>query len=209
MKDKKFYVVWKGNNPGIFSSWDDCKKSVTDYQGARFKSFNNEWLAKFAYEVGPNKNIWELMPKEVYKEISTHIELPVLQSISVDAACSGNPGVMEYRGVFTQTGTGYFAEGPFDEATVNLGEFLAIVHALALMHKNKLQLPVYSDSITAMKWVREKKVNTKLRQTPNNQKVFEYVTRALAWLRNHEYKNNIMKWDTTNWGEIPADFGRK
>ena len=29
------------------------------------------------------------------------------------------------------------------------------------------------------------------------------------WLRTHPFRVPILKWDTQNWGEIPADFGRK
>ena len=116
---------------------------------------------------------------------------------------------MEYQGVFTETETHVFHQGPFPEATVNIGEFLALVHALAYLKKNKLDMPIYSDSLTALAWVRKKKVNTKLRPNETNKKVFELIERALFWLNNNTYDTQILKWNTKVWGEIPADFGRK
>jgi ribonuclease HI len=93
--------------------------------------------------------------------------------------------------------------------TNNIGEFLAIVHALAFLKKHEVNIPVYTDSLTALKWVKDKKVKTKLKETPENEELFELIERAVNWLNNNTYNNAILKWDTKNWGEIPADFGRK
>lgn len=133
----------------------------------------------------------------------------IKESLSVDAACSGNPGRMEYRGVDTGTGRVIFHVGPFEQATNNIGEFLALVHALALLKKQNLNLPVYSDSVTARAWVRNKKCKTTLERSPANRPVFELVERAEIWLQNNTCSNPVLIWDTKNWGEIPADFGRK
>jgi ribonuclease HI len=131
------------------------------------------------------------------------------ESLSVDAACSGNPGIMEYRGVETGTGREIFHVGPFNPATNNIGEFLALVHGLALLKQQNLELPIYSDSTTALAWVRKKKCNSKLERTNTNQEVFDLIQRAEKWLRLNDYKNPVLKWETERWGEIPADFGRK
>jgi ribonuclease HI len=129
---------------------------------------------------------------------------------SVDAACSGNPGAMEYRGVITDTGQELFRQGPFKKGTNNIGEFLAIVHALALLKKlgdsNRI---IYTDSRTAMAWVRNKKVKTLLKKEAANEDIFDLIDRALKWLASNTYSNKIIKWETKRWGEIPADFGRK
>jgi ribonuclease HI len=131
-------------------------------------------------------------------------------SIAVDAACSGNPGLMEYRGVVTSTGDVIFHLGPFPDSTNNIGEFLALVHGLAHLNKTEqFTTPVYTDSLTARAWVRDKKIKSKIKPTERNAKVFELVQRALVWLETHSYQNPILVWDTPNWGEIPADFGRK
>jgi ribonuclease HI len=134
------------------------------------------------------------------------IQLP---SLSVDAACSGNPGVMEYRGVDTATGREIFRMGPYPDGTNNVGEFLALVHGLSLLKKHNSNLPIYSDSVSAMAWVRAKQCKTKLMRTERNIPLFDLIARAERWLQTNTYTNKILKWDTPNWGEIPADFGRK
>ena len=57
---------------------------------------------------------------------------------AVDAACSGNPGPMEYQCIDLATGAQVFHFGPI-HGTNNIGEFLAIVHALALMEKQGIK----------------------------------------------------------------------
>lgn len=129
-------------------------------------------------------------------------------AIAVDAACSGNPGPMEYRGVDLQTGQQIFHYGPV-LGTNNIGEFLAIVHALALLQQQGSDKTIYSDSISGMAWVRNRKAKTTLPMTDENAKLWEVIFRAERWLQTHTYRNRIIKWDTDKWGEIPADFGRK
>ena len=210
MSKNKFFVVWKGKQPGIYSSWEECKRQVHQFEGALFKGFATEEEAKKAFESLPwkyigtrnnaqNKPSGEKMP----------IGQPIMESISVDAACSGNPGLLEYRGVYTKTGKEIFHQGPFRNGTNNIGEFLAIVHALALMKQNNSQLPLYSDSRTALKWVKQKKANTKLEKNEENKSLFELIERAENWLQNNDYSTPLLKWETEAWGEIPADFGRK
>ena len=117
---------------------------------------------------------------------------------------------MEYRGVDTKTVYEFFRQGPFQRGTNNIGEFLALVHALAYLKKEgKDSLVIYTDSRTAMSWVRNKKVKTTLKKTGQNAILFELMDRGITWLKNNSYKNPIIKWDTKSWGEIPADFGRK
>ena len=130
------------------------------------------------------------------------------QTLCVDAACSGNPGAMEYRGVFLAEGREIFHFGPV-HGTNNIGEFLAIVHALALLDKQGTKMPIYSDSATAISWVRRKQCRTQLARTPRTEKLYEMIARAEAWLKAHRVTNPILKWETDQWGEIPADFGRK
>ena len=134
---------------------------------------------------------------------------PNYNSISVDAASSGNPGIMEYRGVDTKTKKQIFIQGPFPEGTNNIGVFLALVHGLAILKNNNSDRILYTDSRTAMSWVRKKICNTKLVRNTKNKPVFDLVDRAVDWLKNNSYKTVIVKWETKAWGEIPADFGRK
>ena len=129
-------------------------------------------------------------------------------AIAVDAACSGNPGPMEYRGVDLRTGQQVFHYGPI-QGTNNIGEFLAIVHALALLWQSGSDMTVYSDSKSGMAWVRKRIAKTTLALTPETEKALQMVRRAEFWLQTHAYPNKVVKWETDRWGEIPADFGRK
>jgi ribonuclease HI len=202
-KKQKFYVVWKGVKPGVYRTWNDCKDQITAFEGAQYKSFNSLQEATDAFRENPAKHLYS---KKNTTKAASSIMTP---SLSVDAACSGNPGVLEYRGVDTSTHKVIFQMGPFPEGTVNLGEFLALVHGLAYMKQQKLDLPIYSDSITAMAWVRNKKIKTTLERNSINAELFKLVDRAVFWINNNTWKNPILKWDTKNWGEIPADYGRK
>ncbi len=210
MPKNHYYVVWIGKQPGIYTGWDECKKQVEGYNGAKYKGFPTKELAEAAFYDNHEKYLTKELnvPKKIVCD-NPLIGLPLPDSICVDAACRGNPGVMEYRGVDTKTGAQLFRQGPFPEGTVNIGEFLAIVHALAYLSQRNSDWPVYSDSRTAIAWVRKKSANTKLERTANSEQLFELVHRAENWLRDHSWPNKILKWETEYWGEIPADFGRK
>ena len=201
--------MWVGLNPGIYNSWDECKAQIANYPKATYKSFKTLAEAKQAFKLPANESIGK-KNKSTPQSLEIYKDEIIWESISVDAACSNNPGIMEYRGVATKTGKEIFRLGPFAEGTNNIGEFLALVHGLALLkEKKKEHIPIYSDSRTAMAWVRNRKVKTTLKQTENNQPLFVLVNRAIKWLENNSYTTQIMKWNTERWGEIPADFGRK
>jgi len=210
MPKNKYYVVWRGKKPGIYDNWPECKKQTDGFEGAVYKGFPTPDLAKAAYHDDPRKYITR-NPEGPKKIVCSNplIGVPIADSICVDAACAGNPGILEYRGVDTKSGAEIFRMGPFPEGTVNLGEFLGIVHALAFLKQRNIDWPVYSDSRTAIAWVRKKAINTKLARSPRNDKLFDLVMRALAWLKQNQWPNRILKWETEYWGEIPADCGRK
>lgn len=204
MPKNKYYVVWKGRTPGVYDSWEACKQEVDGFQGALYKGFPDKASADAAYANGGER--------------TSH--LPPF--IAVDAACSGNPGKMEYQGKFVDFGTDpatvvtLFKSPVFENGTNNIGEFLAIVHALAWQKQKRTQYPIYSDSVNAQKWVREKQCRTKLLPNDKNAYLFELIDRAETWLRENDnwMRENanvipVLKWKTEVWGEIPADFGRK
>ena len=155
--------------------------------------------------VGKNKTFKSDLTEEQLKKIGQ----PNYNSISVDAASSGNPGKMEYRGVDTKTKKQLFIQGPFEEGTNNIGEFLAIVHGLAFLKQHNSNRIIYTDSKTAISWVKKKNCNSKLKRNDKNKPVFDLVDRAIKWLNENTYTTTILKWETKAWGEIPADFGRK
>lgn len=208
-KKKKYYVVWFGNPTGIFTSWDACKKAISGVSGAQYMSFETKEEAEVAYSKEYSDYKGRTSKKTLTKSALNLIGEPNLYSISVDAASSGNPGLMEYRGVDTQTGRQLFHQGPFQQGTNNVGEFLAIVHGLAFLKNKKSDRILYTDSKIAMGWVKQKKCRTKLQPTTKNQILFELISRAEKWLQSNTYTTKIVKWETQAWGEIPADFGRK
>ena len=205
----QYYVVWKGNQPGIYDSWDQCKKQIDGFMGARFKGFATIEEARIALKRDPQDYVKKGVPTVPDPVIQKRVGRPVRESICVDAACSGNPGILEYRGVYLPSGEEIFHRGPFPEGTTNIGEFLAIVTGLAWLQQRKLILPLYSDSRNGLIWVKQKRINTKLIRSPKNEELFLVIEKALTWLHNYSYDNPVLKWETSVWGEIPADFGRK
>jgi ribonuclease HI len=206
----KYYVVWKGLKPGIYKSWNDCQNQINGYAGAKYKGFKRYETAAEAFAKGP-EDYWgkDFFESTLSKSELQKIGNPILNSISVDAAWNGSSLEMEYQGVKTDTGEILFHKGPFKDGTNNVGEFLAIVHALAFLKRQNLNLPIYSDSRNAINWVIEKTHRSNLELTGNNGEIFKLLERAINWLNNNQYSNKILKWETRAWGENPADFGRK
>ena len=204
----KFYTVWTGRQIGVFNSWEECRLQVEGFPGARYKGFPTREAAESAFKSEPDFSS-KSEPKISLDTLPEGAPRPNMISIAVDAACSGNPGKMEYRGVFVDTGTELFKSPVFEGGTNNIGEFLAIVHCLAWQQKNKLNYPIYSDSVNGQKWVSEGLCRTKLVETQKNAYLFEVIRRAEKWLHDNTFRVPIMKWRTEIWGEIPADFGRK
>lgn len=216
----KYYVVWKGRQPGVYDNLDDAMEQVDNFPGASFKSFNSPQEAAEAFRKAEMRSdrddIGNLLLNSSRANLPSagkpdYFSFPEidLNAWAVDASCLGNPGTMEYRGVELMTGRELFRVGPFQKSTNNIGEFLAIVHAMALMLQKGEKHTIYSDSVTGMAWVRNRKVKTQLTRSPENEKSFQMMERALSWLNSHSFRPKILKWQTELWGEVPADFGRK
>ena len=224
-KKQKYYVVWQGKQPGIYTDWDACREQVQGVQGAQYKGFDTLAEAEAAIKL-PYGSVVRVESGErravsgkstvlfIDNDGMTAIRpdaqppLPVLDALAVDAACSGNPGIMEYQGIYIPTRTQVFHyRAP--KGTNNIGEFLAIVHGLSYMKKHHLNQIIYSDSVNAMSWVRQKVCKSKLPDDASTAELWDFVHRAENWLRTNTYTTEIRKWDTDRWGEIPADFGRK
>ena len=211
---KKYYVVWEGREPGVYDNWDDCHEQIDGFPGAKYKSFPNKDTAVEAFRSDSTQHInlykaWN--ERKSHKVDYNDFPEIVQNAVAVDGACAGNPGRMEYQGVFVATGTPVFHFGPAEGGTNNIAEFLALVHALAWLQKIKRpDIAIYTDSRTALSWVRNKHAKTTLQPTEANAPVLQLVARAEKWLAaNPNSPNRILKWQTDKWGEIPADFGRK
>lgn len=212
-KKSAYYVVWSGVHPGIYDSWEACEAQVKGHGGAQYKGFATRQEAEQAFATSPELYIVRKPKSEKENSqrfnLSTPSTSPILPALAVDAACSGNPGVMEFRGVIADTGTEVFHRGPFQQGTNNIGEFLAIVLGLAYLKQNNLPWALYSDSRTALSWLKKGHADTKLEWNNQNQDLFFMVRKAEMWLHDNTWTTPIYKWDTKAWGEIPADFGRK
>jgi ribonuclease HI len=207
MGKPRYYVVWKGRKRGIFTSWIECERQVKGFVGAEYKAYDSLPEAETALKSGYKTQRGKPSTMGKWKTASIQPELPC---ICVDAACSGSPGPVEYRGVLLPGREELFCHGPYPRGTNNVGEFLAVVHALEWLEKHGRQMPVYSDSENAIAWVNTGKANTKLQRTAENAALFVLIHAGENWLAENELlDDSVRKWDTRLWGENPADFGRK
>lgn len=218
MAKRKFYVVWVGRVPGIYDDWAECLDQVDKFPGARYKAFDSQTAATIAFRGDPDDQssiieaIAEHSARRRQEMQPSLLEIPEINpdAIAVDGAASGNPGPIEYRGVDVRSGIELFHVGPLAGGTNNVAEYLALIHALAyLYNKGDRTTPVYSDSRTARAWVRNRGHRSKLEATPENLQIRQMLQRADAWIQSHTTENPILRWNTDDWGEIPADFGRK
>ena len=222
-KKQKYYVVWQGKRPGIYTDWETCKAQVVGVQGAQYKSFDTMAEAESALRMPYSSVVASTAraaasagtPGVLFVDENGMTAVrpgtenpPVLDALAVDAACSGNPGVMEYQGVYIPTRTRVF-HYKHPKGTNNIGEFLALVHGLSYLKKHGLKQLIYTDSVNAMSWVRQRQCKSKLPVDAATADLWDYVHRAENWLKQNTFTTEIRKWDTDHWGEIPADFGRK
>lgn len=214
--NRKYYVVWEGHAPGIYESWDECRAQTEGYPGATFKAYNDLTEATEAYRGDPREQLaFARALKNQMKAGATCADYSAfpeirLDAVAVDGACAGNPGAMEYRCVRVADGVEIFHVGPLQGGTNNIAEYLALIHAAAMLEKRgQTDVPIYSDSRTAQAWIRRGHSNSTLQPDGLNTPVLAMLERADKWLGSNTIKNPILKWDTERWGEIPADFGRK
>ena len=205
-----FYVVWEGLKPGIYTNWGECKKQIIGVPNSKYKGFKTQLLAQKAFEEGP-ENYWgkNVVESTLSQKELDRIGKPIIDSVVVDAAHSSSTNQVEYKGIYLKTGEIIFQKGPYKDGTNNIGEFLAIVHALAYLKKHNSTIPVYSDSKSARGWVKNKEARTNNERKESNKELFNLLERAVNWLKENRYPNKVLKWETKAWGENPADFGRK
>lgn len=215
----KYYVVFRGHNPGVYDDWEEVKVQTNGFPGALYKGYATSAEAGEAYRnftgMEDRDELIRLLgskrksdTESAQKSYQDNPEID-MDAWAVDASCLGNPGKMEYRGIDLKTGEVVFQVGPFEDATNNTGEYLALVHAMALMTQRGEYHNIYSDSKTALSWWRNRKIKTQLKPSSKNTKLFELLARASVWVNTHHFPNKVMKWNTERWGEIPADYGRK
>lgn len=234
-KGRKYYVVWVGAEPGIYDSWTECQLQIKSYPGARYKSYPDKESAVRAYRGDPAEELGlvaaiarrmasdkasgrSALPPKIESTdgavVRDYSAIPGirLDAVAVDGACSGNPGDMEYRAVRVADGVELFRRGKAQGlvGTNNIAEYLALIHIAAMLaSRGDYTRPIYTDSRTALSWLKRGHSKTTLERTPRTAATLDLLERADAWLAHNTIRNPILKWDTDHWGEIPADFGRK
>lgn len=213
MSARKFYVVWDGRAPGIYDSWEEARLQIEGFPNACYRAYGSQEEATRAFRGDARQEMALYRQMAARKAEAVNYAAMNIRgdAIAVDGACSRNPGPMEYRGVSVGTGKEIFRVGPVANATNNIGEYLAIIHAAALLkQRGDFTTPIYSDSRTALAWIRAGHHRSKIVPNAGNARACDLLRRADAWLAaNGPIRNPLLKWDTENWGEIPADFGRK
>jgi ribonuclease HI len=200
-----WYVVWRGRVPGVYATWEEARAQVHSFSGARYRAFKDRQQAELAFAAGPEADLSAL----ALDWRRQHLPPEALQGYAVDAAWNAQTKTMHYRGVRIADDQEIFHHGPFEDATNNVGEFLAVVEGLDWLKQRGLRAPIYTDSLNAMQWVSERRCNTALVPTARNAELFARVAWAERWLREHADHAPVHKWRTELWGENPADFGRK
>ncbi len=187
-KKQKYYVVWVGIEPGIYDNWEDAQEQVVSYPGAKYKSFSSYEQAVAAFRGNDSDECRTLLEYARRPAAATnYTALPGIapDAIAVDAACSGNPGKLEYRGVEIASGNELFHMGPFPVGTNNIGEYLALVHALALCaQRGETRRTIYSDSRTALAWLSRHGSNTRLTPCADTAYLRQLLARADAWVQS-------------------------
>ncbi len=206
MVDIKYYVVWVGREPGIYTNWSQCQEQIEGFPKAQYKKFSSLSEANEAFAKGAPQDYYE---SKTIRAVTPQSEAYEKNALAVDAACSGNPGRMEFQGVWLHNGELAFHFGPFEDATNNIGEFLALCRGLYEVMTKHPDFILYSDSRNAISWVMGGQCKTKLKENDKNKEVFDMVRASEAWLKQYGIRVKIQKWNTKEWGEIPADFGRK
>lgn len=223
-KHAKWYSVWKGRTIGVFDNWTDCKKSTERYQGAKYESFKTYDDARASFLEHTTKYKSKILEKSIIDKEErwrTCEKSPQFPFYCTDAACT-NPhcGIVEYRCfyVFSKDSTpkNIYSFGPFQDGSNNIGEYLALVKALMWLETTEPNGtdPVYSDSKIAIIWISDIKNPGSNSHIP---KIGEALKGELLmcddWVKKSTSYSQIARrvrhWNTSDWGEIPADYGRK
>ena len=232
MAKNTHYVVWVGRKPGIYLSWAETERQTKGFSGAKFKGFPLLIQAQQALQEGPDGNAPSASfsaPVSMKMDSGASSASDSVQAskkpsygrprapyLAVDAAYSHKTKLVEWRGVLV-TATGQkevFRSKPYDGGSANVGEYLAIIEGIEWIGNNMQigsYLPIYSDSLNAQSWVRRKAHASTVSACDA---IKQMLAKADSLLQAGLYglvkkSNPIFDWKTSQWGEIPADFGRK
>lgn len=212
MAKNKYYVVLEGYETGVYDNWKECESKVKGYPKAKYKGYPNLEEANEAFknkEFTNNKTNKSPSSTSIIKDYKDIKEID-LNTLSVDGACSGNPGIGEYQCVDVSTNEVLFTSGKCDDVTNNIMEYMALVEGIQYLLNTNSNKKIYTDSITALSWIKNKKVKSVFKKTNKNESIYFIFEKYVKWVEdNYIDLDLILKWKTKEWGEIPADFGRK
>ena len=157
-----YYAVKKGRTPGVYLTWDECKKQVDGFAGAIFKKFNRENEAldfvngeTFVFGVvGKGKSRKEKLANAdtaggyLTKQEDVIVIDPDAQLVDLytDGACSGNPGKGGYGyAVVVNDVLSLKGSGGLLATTNNQMEIKAVIEGLKVIPEN-YSVVVHSDS---------------------------------------------------------------
>jgi ribonuclease HI len=206
-----YYAVWNGRVPGVYDSWTKCQEQVKGFKGATFRKLKSSNYTDALVEF-----------KASHSVISQQQTSPLPNFLTVDGACNGTSkgGMCEYRGVMYQgnafdlnSSNEVFRSKVYPGGTNNIAEFLGLVEGIKYFLSRGEPIKIYTDSVTALAWVRNCKANS----SPMggvSEELTKLISEAEMYLIEYSEKikgvsTQILKWNTKEWGEIPADFGRK
>lgn len=140
--------------------------------------------------------------------------------IACDASCVGFNGTIKNDGYFhgrvewqcidLATKEKVFASDVQPQSTINVGEFMAIVTSLKILHqRGDSTSPVWSDSKLCIQWVRGRYTSSKLPMNEFTWEALDGMAEFLAWLKETNPVNPILWWNKHKFGDHPADYGRK
>jgi hypothetical protein len=148
-----------------------------------------------------------------HKEVRTPslFEIPKRPTKGICSDCGSvngkNPGIFKYRLVNIETKEVIFEKIISGNCTNNLAELLGAVHAIGYNTANYLNLPVYTDSQTALSWIRKKLIKTK--HIVTDAELQEELDIALKYIKTLSKAEHPLLWNTVAWGQIDADYGAK
>ncbi|MBA35375.1 MAG: ribonuclease HI [Oleispira sp.] len=161
---KKFYVIWVGREPGIYTDWPTAQKQIIKFSGAKYKSFPTKAEAEAAFSGGtvssagkPSSN----SSKNTNK--GNNLSAPPIKTdvvIYCDGGCDPNPGkagsgvavyqndqlIQLWYGVYNPNGTN------------NTAELNALFYSLQLAQhatKQGLSAQILCDSMYSIQCIRD------------------------------------------------------
>ncbi|MGM0541989.1 MAG: viroplasmin family protein [Pseudomonadota bacterium] len=176
---QKFYVVWQGKVPGIYTDWISCKSQVDKFAGAKYKSFPTLAEAQQAYigvhtpsnqktATSKSTSVKKKTPSKaatVKTYTATEIATMAIDvKIYTDGGCDPNPGKAgSGMAVYRNEAIAELWYGLFHPmGTNNTAELNALHQALMLAqieHNNDQSVAIFCDSKYAIQCVTQWAVN--------------------------------------------------